>query len=177
MQGASLSIAEAEGLGHFRDLPALPVLPSFPRERLDAEHFLDQPRLIPVVVPEAPRVIAPNVPLVKPIEENGQVVLDTTAMVYDRVLAYYDVLTKKESNERRLFSRHDAARQPKASHCLPCGLIELTLHPRPLGLGVSAGTRRSSASDISSNAASRMTGGGPLSAPRSNAASTRSTLR
>jgi len=108
MQGASLlSIAEAEGLGVYHYLPALPVLP-FLR---GADHGLQNeapPRLIPVNVPAL-------VPPPAPIGDTGQVVLDTTAMVYDRVFAYYDVIAKKQSSERRLFSRHDVARQPKAT--------------------------------------------------------------
>ena len=135
MQGASLRIAEAEDLGLFASLPALPVLPSFPRDPPitvtaaprwthhgfeDDDEYLGTPRgfqapprliLVPVPVP----VPAPAPSLPTPIEENGQVVLDTTAMVYDRVFAYYDVLTKKQSSDRRLFSRHDSARQPKAT--------------------------------------------------------------
>lgn len=68
--------------------------------------------MIPVPVP----VPAPVPDLVQTrVEENGQVVLDTTAMVYDRYFAYYDVLTKKQSSERRLFTRHDSVRQPKGT--------------------------------------------------------------
>jgi len=36
-------------------------------------------------------------------------------MVYDRVMAYYDVLATEESTKRRLFSRHAFARQPKGT--------------------------------------------------------------
>jgi len=67
------------------------------------------PVLVPVVEP------VPATPATTRVEDNGQVVLDTTAMVYDRIFAYYDVLTKKQSNERRLFTRHDSARQPKGT--------------------------------------------------------------
>jgi hypothetical protein len=68
--------------------------------------------MIPVDVPVAPSVPAP--PAVR-AQETGQVVLDTTAMIYDRVFAYYDVLATKESTERRLFTRHAAVRQPKGT--------------------------------------------------------------
>jgi len=48
-------------------------------------------------------------------DDGGQVVLDTPAMVYDRVFAYYDVLCEQKRKERRVFSRSAAAHQPRTA--------------------------------------------------------------
>jgi len=48
-------------------------------------------------------------------EANGQVVLDTPAMVYDRVFAYYDVICDKKRKERRVVSRSAAAGLPRTA--------------------------------------------------------------
>lgn len=80
-----------------------------------------RPALIPArgQAPVPPPPVATPFPFIPPpitaAEENGQVVLDTTAMIYDRVFGYYDVLAKKESSERRLYARHAAAKQPKGT--------------------------------------------------------------
>jgi len=85
----------------------------------DDEAFMTgrAPLLPPSPPPVAPPVIAPPPPPPPPerADPSGQVVLDTTAMVYDRVMAYYDVLATEESTKRRLFSRHAFARQPKGT--------------------------------------------------------------
>ncbi len=46
---------------------------------------------------------------------NGQVVLDTPAMVYDRVFAYYDSLCQKKAKETRVVSLAESTRLPRAT--------------------------------------------------------------
>jgi len=140
MQGASLSLADTPGLrtfpGHNSGLPPLPRWTAdgdgdYFAEGVDAYEDIVRapsltlpvynplPPLPPLSVPVVPDVAAsapsPPPPPTTTVDENGQVVLDTTAMVYDRRFAYYDVLATKQSNERRLFSRASAARQPKGT--------------------------------------------------------------
>jgi hypothetical protein len=72
------------------------------------------PMMAPVHA-SVPVIPDPPAPIPREADQNGQVVLDTTAMVYDRVMAYYDVLATEESSKRRLFTRHAAANQPKGT--------------------------------------------------------------